>query len=424
MSRRTVIFIALSLALALATAATAAARGAKASAATTVTVSGPYARYDEQSFRAVLAGFHAAAPDVTPVFNRIAATDDASLMSAVKAGNAPDLAVLRLPDQMPLLRSLVAAKALQPIGFVSPALDADYAYTWKTLGAVDGTLYALPFKVENRSAFWYDTALFKRAGLEPPHTWLDFQATSKKLLSLGIKPLAIGGGDGQSLAQVFANVFLTQQGPAAYDKLAAHQIAWTSPAVKGALKETAAIVRPGALSRKIAVALSSDFTAAAMQLLGAPPKTAMLFGGSNVLTVLRDAAAARPAASFGSFAFPTIGKPPARIIGSADVVVMLKETPASRALLGYLATPAAATIWAKRGGFLSPNAKVAADAYAVAANRSMAKQLTSTTVFRLDLAGQFSPAFRSRLDALLRQYVRGPAQLDSVAKQLEAAAKS
>ena len=237
--RRTVLFAVLSTVVALATAA---AAGARSSAATALTVTGPYTRYDAQSFRAVLAGFEKTSPGTTVAFDTVAATDDAALTNAVKAGKAPDVAVLKLPEQMPLLRSLVAAKNVQPIGFASGAMDASYAYTWKALGTVNGGLYALPFKVEDRSAFWYDTALFKRAGVQPPQTWGDFQRVSNRLVDAGIKPLAIGGGDGQSLSRVFANVMLTQQGPAAYDKLVAHQIAWTSPVVKAALKTTAGMV--------------------------------------------------------------------------------------------------------------------------------------------------------------------------------------
>ena len=42
---------------------------------------------------------------------------------------------------------------------------------------------------------------------------------------------------------------------------------------------------------------------------------------------------------------------------------MFKDSPAARALVTYLATPEAATIWAKRGGFSSPNKNVPPSAY-------------------------------------------------------------
>jgi multiple sugar transport system substrate-binding protein/alpha-glucoside transport system substrate-binding protein len=203
------------------------------------------------------------------------------LSAAVKAGTPPDVAVLNLPEQSSLLKSLAASSAVQPIGFVASSLDKYDAFTWKGVGAVGGKLYGLPFEVNDQSAFWYDTGIFKRAGLQAPATWSQLQNLSNRLLNQGIKPFAIAGGDGHSLAQIFANVYLTQQGPARYDKLIAHTIPWTDPSVKAALRATASIVRPGKLARPIARTIASDLPTAAMQLFGAPPRAAMLFGGSE-----------------------------------------------------------------------------------------------------------------------------------------------
>ena len=40
------------------------------------------------------------------------------------------------------------------------------------------------------------------------------------------------------------------------------------------------------------------------------------------------------------------------------MVVMFKANPAAQAFVEYLTTPEASEIWAKRGGFSSPNKKV------------------------------------------------------------------
>jgi len=134
--------------------------------------------------------------------------------------------------------------------------------------------------------------------------------------------------------------------------------------------------------------------------------------------------AARPASQFGAFAFPTISRPPARVVGGADVVVMVKDGVAARSLVGYLATPAAATVWAKRGGFISPNAKVDPASYPLAATRTMAMQVAQTATFRLDLAGLQTPAFRSKLAGFLKTFVQGPARVAQITQSIEAAASS
>ena len=143
---------------------------------------------------------------------------------------------------------------------------------------------------------------------------------------------------------------------------------------------------------------------------------AVVFGGSDVIPVLgtRAAVAARPASQLGLFAFPRIAGPPARVVGGADVIVMLKDSPAARSLITYPATPAAATVWAKRGGFLSPNGKVNVDAYPLAGSRTMATQITATTKFRLDLGGLEPTAFRSKLSSLLHAHVRSPGRAAAI----------
>ena len=381
---------------------------------------------DQQSFQAVLSAFEKANPGTTVTFSSAGTAAGTKLSAAVKAGTPPDVAVLSLPRDLGLLQSLVTAKTVAPIGFVASTLDRNYAYTWKRVGTVQGGLYALPFKVDDESAFWYDPAVFKRVGVQPPQTWSDLGRLAHSLNSAGIKPFAIAGGDGQSLAAIFANVYLTQQGPVRYDALAAHKIAWTDPSVKAALREMTSIVRAQFLSRTTANMIGSGFAAAVMQLFRTPPKAAMVFGGSAVIPVLgtKASVAARPASQFDTFAFPRIAKAPARVVGGTDVVVMLNDSPAARSLVGYLATPAAATVWAKRGSFLSPNAKVAVASYPLAGSRTMATQVTETSIFRLDLAGLEPAAFRAKLAGLLQAYVRSPGRIDAITKAIEAAASS
>ncbi|WP_327660610.1 MULTISPECIES: extracellular solute-binding protein [unclassified Streptomyces] len=57
----------------------------------------------------------------------------------------------------------------------------------------DGKTYAVPFDI-GAVGFWYNKALFKRAGIsEPPTTWDDYLDTIKKLKSAGITPITLAG---------------------------------------------------------------------------------------------------------------------------------------------------------------------------------------------------------------------------------------
>jgi ABC-type glycerol-3-phosphate transport system substrate-binding protein len=400
-----------------------AARGGTA-AGDSVSVLGPYGGTDQQSFQAVLAGFTSKDAGAKVTYTPAAGGQvDATLADLVKKGSTPDIVVLSLPDESGMFTKLATDGTLKPLGFAASAVDSNYAFTWKALGSVGGKLYGLPFKASDESAFWYDTGLFKRVGVTPPQTLQQFQTAIHHLLAAGIKPISLAGGDLRTMADLFWNVYLTQQGPARYDRLASHQMTWTDPSVAAAFKTlSGSVVNPGALAQGMSGTLTSDLSKAASQVFGAPPKAAAVFGGSSVLSVLRTAKAARLAVNFGTFGFPSVAKPPARIVGRADVAVMLNDTPAARAMIEYLATPEAATIWAKRGGFLSPNNKINLASYPVGANRTMAAQLTKATIFRLDASAEQTAAFRTALGQALQAYVKSPSRLSQILKQIEAAA--
>jgi raffinose/stachyose/melibiose transport system substrate-binding protein len=58
---------------------------------------------------------------------------------------------------------------------------------------LDGKTYSVPFDI-GMVGFWYNKALFKKAGIDtPPATWAEFLDAVKKLKSAGITPLALAG---------------------------------------------------------------------------------------------------------------------------------------------------------------------------------------------------------------------------------------
>ncbi|MEU6671774.1 extracellular solute-binding protein [Streptomyces sp. NPDC046727] len=58
---------------------------------------------------------------------------------------------------------------------------------------IDGKAYGIPFDI-GMIGFWYNKALFKRAGIAaPPTTWSGFLDAVRKLKSAGVTPLALAG---------------------------------------------------------------------------------------------------------------------------------------------------------------------------------------------------------------------------------------
>src|SRR5207302_6549853 len=107
---------------------------------------------------------------------------------------------------------------------------------WLQLGTFVGKLYALPFKVSNKSLYWYNVPAFKTAGVKPPKTWAQLTAAARTLKSSGTPAYSLCGASGWTLTDLFENIYLRSFGPAKYDALTTHKIKWTDPSVATALK--------------------------------------------------------------------------------------------------------------------------------------------------------------------------------------------
>jgi ABC-type glycerol-3-phosphate transport system substrate-binding protein len=423
MRRRLILPFALVLVAGLA--ALAAATTVSAQTSNTLSIVGPWTGADEQSFRAVLDDFQRQNPTVTVTYT--AAPDGvASAIGAAAAsssGAKQDVAVLSLPAELEQLQTLARTGTLKPIEFAVPAVHANYSASWKRLGSLDGKLFALPVKATNHSAFWFDQRLFRNGGLAAPTSWKALLGVSNALNAKGLKPFAVSGTSAIALPSLFQNVYLMLQGNRRYDMLMRGAIPWTDATVRDSLRAMrGSLVAPNRIAGGLD-SLKSPFNGAVQNVFGTPVKGAMVIGGSEVIPVLQSAKAVRPLTQFGVFPFPTTdGKGPPRVIGDAQMAVMLDDTPASRAFVNYLATPQAATIWAKRDiAFLSPNRKVDLRSYATSV-RPLATALTRATVFRFGIADTATPEFKATLNRLLADYVRSPGRVSQITAQLQAAA--
>ena len=82
------------------------------------------------------------------------------------------------------------------------------------------------------------------------------------------------------------------------------------------------------------------------------------------------------------------------LIVGGDAAVLMRDSEAGRALIEFLATPAAAAAWVERGGFLSPNRELGLRRYPDAVTRSIARQLIGAgDGLRFDLSDLQPAAF-------------------------------
>jgi hypothetical protein len=173
-------------------------------------------------------------------------------------------------------------------------------------------------------------------------------------------------------------------------------------------------------------ALQTDFPTSVTNAFADPPKAAMVLEADFVAGEIVNSTKAKPETGFNVFDFPSINGSEPAVVGGGDQLVMFNDTPATRALVQYLATPEAAEIWVKLGGFSSPNTGVPESAYPDPILRSTATALAKAKVFRFDLSDLQPSAFGGTVGQgefkLFQDFLSNPSDVDGIAQKLEDAA--
>ncbi|GGW35372.1 sugar ABC transporter substrate-binding protein [Streptomyces lucensis JCM 4490] len=347
---------------------------------------------EQKNFKQVLAEFEKRTgakvtfvPAQDPIIN--------FLGSKIAGGQPPDVALLPQPGA---IRQAVQKGWAKPLGADAlKELRKNYSPGWQDIGKVDGKSYGVYYKAANKSLIWYNAKAFGNAGAKEPKSWQDLLTAARAVYDSGVTPFSVGGADGWTLTDWFENVYLSQAGPEKYDQLAQHKIKWTDPSVKQALTTLAQIWgRKDYVAGGADGALQTEFPASVTQTFtgGDQPKAAMVYEGDFAQVNIGDTKA-KVGTDAKVFPFPAVGSS-APVVSGGDAAVVLKDSKAAQALATFLASPDAATIQAKLGGYLSPNRNVPESAYPNEVQRTIAKALiASGDDFRFDMSDQAPQAF-------------------------------
>ncbi|MEU6402066.1 ABC transporter substrate-binding protein [Streptomyces sp. NPDC046985] len=315
------------------------------------------------------------------------------LGSKIAGGQPPDVAMLPQPGAIKQAAEKKWAKPLGPEALAQ--LAKNYSQGWQDIGKVDGKQYGAYYKAANKSLIWYNAKVLENAGASEPKTWKDLLGAAQKVDDSGVTPFSVGGADGWTLTDWFENVYLSQAGPEKYDQLAQHKIKWTDPSVKQALTTLAQVwSKKDYLAGGPDGALQTEFPASVTQTFtgGDQPKAAMVYEGDFAQVNIGETKA-KVGTDAKVFPFPAVGAA-APVVSGGDAAVILKDSKAAQALVTFLASPDAATIQAKLGGYLSPNKNVPNSAYPNQVQRTIAKALiASGDDFRFDMSDQAPQAF-------------------------------
>ncbi len=219
--------------------------------------------------------------EVNPNFSyeyEVVAADNLKQKIAVLAASN-DLPDVFVYESGKPIKELIEADKILDIGGalesegVMNQLDAGAVSLLKTLSGTD-KLYDLPLGL-NVEGFWYNKALFEKAGVSVPKTWTEFQAACAKLEAAGIQPLVAGGADKWPLTRLINAYVYRSLGVDAMKKAAAGEVKYTDPGYVAAAKELQDMAKAGYFGEGITTI--DQGTAGDMLMAG---QAAMFYNGS------------------------------------------------------------------------------------------------------------------------------------------------
>jgi len=389
----------------------------------TLEVAAVWTGAEQKNFKQVLAEFEKRTgakvtfvPAQDPIIN--------FLGSKIAGGAPPDVALLPQPGA---IKQAVDKGWAKPLGAgATKELGKNYSQGWQDIGKVDGKQYGVYYKAANKSLIWYNAQVFENAGASEPKTWDELLTTAQTVYDSGVTPFSVGGADGWTLTDWFENIYLSQAGPEKYDQLARHEIKWTDPSVKEALttlaevwgkKDYVAGGPSGALQTEFPASVTQTFTG------GDQPKAGMVYEGDFVQVNIGETKA-EVGTDAKVFPFPAVGDT-APVVSGGDAAVILEDSKAAQALATFLASPDAAAIQAKLGGFLSPNKAIDPSAYPNDVQKKIAEALiASGDDFRFDMSDQAPQAFGGTPGKgewkALQDFLKNPKDVAGAQAKLEA----
>ncbi|MCF2131567.1 ABC transporter substrate-binding protein [Strepomyces sp. STD 3.1] len=389
----------------------------------TLEVAAVWTGAEQENFKKVLAEFEKRTgakvtfvPAQDPIIN--------FLGSKIAGGAPPDVAMLPQPGA---IKQAVEKGWAKPLGAeAAKELGENYSPGWQEIGKVGGKQYGVYYKAANKSLIWYNAQVFENAGAAEPKTWDELLTAAQTIYDSGVTPFSVGGADGWTLTDWFENVYLSQAGPEKYDQLAKHEIKWTDPSVKEALTTLAEIWgKKDYVAGGASGALQTEFPASVTQTFtgGDQPKAGMVYEGDFVQVNIGETDA-EVGTDAKVFPFPAVGDT-APVVSGGDAAVVLEDSKAAQALATWLASPDAATIQAKLGGYLSPNKNVEASAYPNDVQKKIAEALVAAgDDFRFDMSDQAPQAFGGTPGKgewkALQDFLKNPKDVEGAQQRLEA----
>lgn len=379
----------------------------------TVSVVGSWSGSEQDAFLAMIRPFE----QETGVTVEYKGTRDLNgyLWQSIAENDMPDVAGLPGPGQMAEFARHGSLKDLSSVIDVS-GYKHDTVPTFIDLGTVDGKLVGVFIKATLKGLIWFNPHNWT---VSTPNNWVELVAAGNiarrgdsKTWCVGLGSEATSGWPGTDWIE---DIVLRQSGPDVYDDWVAGRLPWTAPEIKKAFELFGSVVADsyGGSANIIA----TDFRDAGNGLF-TDPADCLLHHQATFMTEFFQTNAGARDGEYDFFPFPTIdGRFANNVTGAGDLFGMFRDTPQSRALMSYLLTPAAQSIWVARGGALSVNAQVTD--YPDDISRRAAAILAGANRFRFDASDLMPEQINEAFLQGVISYVRDPSQLDAILEHID-----
>ncbi|WP_405658123.1 extracellular solute-binding protein [Streptomyces sp. NBC_01166] len=287
----------------------------------------------------------------------------------------------------------------------------------------DGQTYAVPFDI-GAVGFWYNKALFAKAGISaPPATWADYLDAVKKLKSAGITPIAFAGKEKWPGMYYWAYLAMRITGVDGMQKAADAKDFTGDDFVKAGehLKELVAL-QPfqkgflgAAYSTPTGEAAAMGNGKAAMELMGQWAPVVQADAGKGI------------GKDLGFFPFPAVGggKGAATdVFGGGGGYAVRKGAPKAAAdFLKFFMTAESDRILVSKGSMM-PVVKDATSALTDPSLKLVSDALGKATGFQLYLDQAYPPAVGQEVNDSVAALIAGSKSPEQVARSVTQVAKS
>jgi len=377
-------------------------------AAGTLNVLSLWGGSEEEAFQAVLADFTAKTGwGVNYEADR--QTYSTTLQSRITGGNPPDIAIIPGIGFLRRFAKDGSLKKVADLGVDVAGLSSSYPAGFLAAGTVNGELYAVPAKYNNKGTMWYRPDVFQTAGVTTnPATWDEFKSTLDTLVG-NPGAMALGAKDDWNLTDWFENIYIRQAGVAAYDKLFSADGDWADPTVQKDVDTMLEVINDKYVVGGIDAAVGRAWTDAIAQVFKPEPEAAVFYEGGFVggIATGQTNTALVIGETIDWFPFPTIGNTDDLTTFGGDVVGALTDSEGAKAFMQYVITPEANAVWAGTGAIVSPHTGVQTSAYPNELVVREAESLKNADEIRYDGADLLPAGIAGEsLGALLQRAIR------------------